>query len=38
MASSNNDLSFTAKNKAGKEVIVTVDSKTGAVLSEKPRI
>lgn len=35
-ASTNNNLAFTAKNKAGQSVVVTVDSETGAVLSEKP--
>jgi len=35
-ASTNNDLAFTATNKAGQKVLVTVDSSTGAVLSERP--
>jgi hypothetical protein len=36
-ASTNNNLAFTAKNKTGKDVLVTVDSQTGAVISESPR-
>jgi len=35
-ASINNNLAFTARNKDGENVLVTVDGETGVILHEKP--